>query len=87
MGDGWLQRIEYGGSVTVKCQREKLELISSRGTNPLFYVERGSTDHLERVTEKSSPCAMAPDLLEHNVLELERYVAQNKNDVGRKEIT
>jgi hypothetical protein len=31
------------------------------------YLERGSSDHLDRSTEKSSACAMAPDPLEQNI--------------------
>jgi hypothetical protein len=50
-----------------------------------YYLERGSTNHLDRSTEKSSACAIAPDLLEQNILEDERYVAQTKDDVGRRE--
>ena len=49
------------------------------------YLERGSIDHLRRSTEKSSACAIAPDLLEQNILWDERYVAQTKDDVGRRE--
>ena len=44
-----------------------------------FYLERGSTDHLERSTEKSSACAIAGDLLEQNILENERYIVQTKD--------
>src|SRR5882757_7499224 len=40
----------------------------------LFYLERGSTEHLGRSTEKSSASAIAPDLLEQNILGNERYV-------------
>ena len=50
-----------------------------------FYLERGSTNHLDRSTEKSSACAIAPDLLEQNILMVKRYVAQNKDDVGWRE--
>jgi len=50
-----------------------------------FYLERGSIDHLGCGTEKSSMCAIAPDLLEQNILGNERYVAQTKDDVGRTE--
>jgi hypothetical protein len=32
----------------------------------LFYLERGSTDHLDRSTKKSRACAIAPDLLEQD---------------------
>src|SRR5439155_4207041 len=49
------------------------------------YLERGSIDHLRRSTEKSSACAIAPDLLEQNILWDERYVAQTKDDVGWRE--
>src|SRR5205807_38486 len=49
------------------------------------YIERGSIDHLRRSTEKSSACAIAPDLLEQNILWDERYVAQTKDDVGWRE--
>ena len=49
------------------------------------YLERGSTNHLDRSTEKSSACAIAPDPLEQNVLADERYVAQTKDDVGWRE--
>src|SRR6476660_6529511 len=49
-------------------------------------LERGSTDYLDRSTEKSSVCAIAPDLREQNILEDERYVAQTKDDVGWREI-
>jgi hypothetical protein len=51
----------------------------------LFYLERGSTDPLDRSTEKSRACAIAPDPLEQNILEDERYAAQTKDDVGRRE--
>ena len=37
---------------------------------PLFYLERGSTDHLRRDTEKSPACAIAPDLLEQTFWEM-----------------
>jgi len=40
---------------------------------------------LRRSTEKSSACAIAPDPLEQNILGDERYVAQTKDDVGRRE--
>ena len=36
---------------------------------PPFYLERGSTDHLDRSTEKSCACAIAPDLFEQNFLD------------------
>ena len=49
------------------------------------YLERGSVAHLGRGGEKSSACAIAPDLLEPNILGEERYVAQTKDDVGRRE--
>jgi hypothetical protein len=52
---------------------------------PLFYLERGSIDHLMRDTEKSRACAIAPDLLEQNILVNERYLAQTKDDVGWRE--
>src|SRR4029077_8242980 len=51
----------------------------------LLYLERGSTDHLDGRTEKSSACAIAPDPLEQNILGVKRYVAQTKDDVGRRE--
>jgi len=50
------------------------------------YLERGSTNHLDRSTEKSSACAIAPDLREQNILEDERYIVQTKDDVGWREI-
>jgi hypothetical protein len=50
------------------------------------YIERGSTNHLDRSTEKSSVCAIAPGLREQNILEHERYVAQTRDDVGWREI-
>jgi len=34
------------------------------------YLERGSTNHLDRSTEKSSACAIAPDLREQNILRM-----------------
>jgi len=49
------------------------------------YLERGSTDHLDGSTEKSSTCAIAPDLPEQNVLGNKSDVAQTKDDVGRRE--
>jgi hypothetical protein len=49
------------------------------------YLERGITNHLDCSSEKSSACAIAPDPLEQNILEDERYAAQNKDDVGRRE--
>ena len=49
------------------------------------YLERGSVAHLDRSTEKSSACAIAPDLREQHILEGEGYVAQTKDDVGRRE--
>jgi hypothetical protein len=48
-------------------------------------LERGSVAHLGRSSEKSSACAIAPDLLEPNILGDERCVAQTKDDVGRRE--
>src|ERR1700745_322345 len=51
----------------------------------LFYLERGSTDHLDRSTKKSRACAIAPDLLEQDTFGNERYVAQTKDDVGSRE--
>jgi hypothetical protein len=50
------------------------------------YLERGSTNHLDRSTEKSCARAIAPDLREQNILEDERYVAQTRDDVGWREI-
>ena len=50
------------------------------------YIERGSTNHLDRSTEKSCARAIAPDLREQNILEDERYVAQTRDDVGWREI-
>jgi len=49
------------------------------------YLERGSTNHLGRGTEKSSASAISPDRLEQNILGNERYVDQTKDDVGRRE--
>jgi len=49
-----------------------------------LYLKRKSTDHLDGRTEKSSVCARAPDLLGQNILGNE-YVAQTKDDVGRRE--
>jgi len=51
---------------------------------PPFYFERESTDYPGCGTEKSCACAIAPDLLEQNFGK-ERYVAQTKDDVGRRE--
>jgi hypothetical protein len=66
-----------------------LLLLAVDGTLPAqdnSYLERGSTDHLDGSTEKSSACAIAPDLREQNILEDERYVAQTRDDVGWREI-
>ena len=61
-------------------------LVRHAATRPApSYLERGSTNHLDRSTEKSSACAIAADLLEQNILGNERYVAQTKDDVGRRE--
>jgi hypothetical protein len=48
-----------------------LVLLAVGGTLPARnklprYLERGSTDHLDGSTEKSSACAIAPDLLEQS---------------------
>ena len=48
-----------------------LVLLAVGGTLPARnklprYLERGSTDHLDGSTEKSSACAIAPDLLEES---------------------
>jgi hypothetical protein len=50
------------------------------------YLERRSTNHLDRGSEKSSACAIAPDLREQNIFGDERYVAQTKDDLGWREI-
>jgi hypothetical protein len=49
---------------------------------PLFYLERGSIDHLMRDTEKSRACAIAPDLLEQNILVNERSPLPNNSPIG-----
>jgi hypothetical protein len=46
------------------------------------YLERGSTDHPGRDTEKSSGCTIAGDLLEPDISGNQRYEAKDDLDGG-----
>jgi transposase len=58
----------FGAAMPIRVDelQRKLAIARVPTRSAPSYLERGSTNHLDRSTEKSSACAIAPDLLEQN---------------------